>query len=294
MTWQASKARLYIAQNLSFIEEVYTRLRAEAYFHASDHEIPGGDALVMLGPRADVEAWNYVKLSAIMGRLRLGHADATRHQLMIELEAIERDNHEIEPPLSFLAGWVDIIREARGQEPSSARATIAHEIAYLRDALDWIVATDETTGAPWWLPAESFAQDLYRVRLALEDVLKEGERPDTGAPCLNDRCDGVRLVKQWADAGLPAKFDSWLCPRCKRRYTGDEYSNACKQAGRLYADRLCASDMRETYRVEPSTLRTWASRGKVRKRGRDDSGRILYDVEDTLKARDVFAEGDSA
>jgi hypothetical protein len=101
MTWQASKARLYIAQNLSFIEEVYTRLRAEAYFHASDHEIPGGDALVMLGPRADVEAWNYVKLSAIMGRLRLGHADATRHQLMIELEAIERDNHEIEPPLSF-------------------------------------------------------------------------------------------------------------------------------------------------------------------------------------------------
>jgi hypothetical protein len=287
--WNPNAARLQIGQDLTVIEDTYTRLRIEAYHHADDHDIPGGDATVLLGPRADVEAWSYVKLSALMGRLNLGHKEASPHQRRIEAEAIDHD--ELEPPLAFLAGWVDIIRRDRGQDDTERLATIGGEIRYLRAALDWITATDhDDTKEPWWDQAEQFVDQLHNVRMKLEDVLLEGERDDTGAPCLGEHCDGVRLVKQWAgsqDNPLPERFDTWKCPRCKRRYTADEYSNACKQASRLYADRLTATDMLDVYRVHPSTLRTWVQRGLIRRRGRDDSGRMLYDVDDTLKARDV-------
>src|SRR5690606_27766745 len=112
-------------------------------------------------------------------------------------------------------------------------------------SLDWMLAVDEE-GAPWWLPAEDFMNQLHRVRLALEDVLLEGKRDDTGAPCLGDDCGGVRLIKHWAgttEKPLPPRFDTWSCPRCGRRYTADEYAQATRQAGRIYADRLTATDM---------------------------------------------------
>jgi hypothetical protein len=285
--WDATKARLQIAQDLTAIEDTYARLRAEAYHHAGDSDIPGGTATVMLGPRADVEAWLHIQESAARGRLNPGNKWSSRHQVAIELDEIQTQGSE--PPLSFLAGWVDIIRAERAQGPGPTHATITTEAGYLRDALDWITATDHETGAPWWSPAQTFIDQLHDVRYALEEVLKEGERDDTGAPCLNETCKGVRLVKKWAgtiDKPRPAAFDIWQCPRCSRRYKADEYRIATRQASRIYADRLTASDMLETYRVQPATLRKWVERGKVRRRGKDQSGRILYDVSDTLKQRD--------
>ena len=47
-----------------------------------------------------------------------------------------------------------------------------------------------------------------------------------------------------------------------------------------------AGQMQLKYRIKPGSLRQWANRGKVRKRGRDESGRMLYDVADALALRD--------
>jgi hypothetical protein len=281
----AKRTRLQIGQDLTAIEDIYARLRAEAYHHAGDSEIPGGTAMVMLGPRADIETWNYIQLSAEAGRLHYGTND---HASSIEVDAIKRDGTE--PPLSFLAGWVDIIRTQRAQPTGPHHATLDTEISYLRGALDWITSVDHDTQKPWWDDADNFAEQLHNVRRTLEEVLREGEQRDTGAPCLDETCEGTRLVKEWAgtkDRPLPATFDAWVCPKCKRRYTAREYVLFCKQAGRLYADRLHETDMLEVYRVQPGTLRKWVQRGHVRKRGRDYSGRTLYDVADTLKQRDA-------
>jgi len=257
--------RVKIARDLRAIEDMYTRLRAEAINRASDPLMPGGEAMVMLGPSADVEAFGYMQMSAIMGRI---DADAVAAAV----------GGDIEPPLSYLASWSDIVREERSQPPGG-RASIKREVAYLRGALDWMTAIDED-GAPWFLPVEDFADGLRKVRLAMENVLKEGERHDRGVSCMD--C-GTALVKVWGD---DVESDQWHCRPCGTWSTHDQYWQAVRADYLKRADRLTATDMLEQYRIKPGTLTGWATKGLVRKRGRDDSGRQLYDVADALKQRD--------
>lgn len=284
--WNPVKVRREVVEDLDAIEDMYLRLPSQAVSRAADAEIPGGNAMVMLGPGADLEAWGFVQLSAIFGRLNLGATDEQRKRELADI--VRRD---LEPPLSFLASWADVVREERGQLDVEARrpARIGAEITYLRGALDWMLAPDED-GTPWWLPVEDFTTQLHELRTALEEVLYDGERDDTGAPCLNVACGGVRLVKEWAP-GKDATEDRWHCPRCDRWYDEESYRRAVSGASKLHADSLCASDIEEVYRVNTSTLRTWVQREKVRRRGRDSSGRQLYDVRDTLKMRDVVEIG---
>ena len=281
--WNADVERINIARDLSAIEDAYLRLRVEAYHHHDDPDIPGGEPMVMLGPRADVEAWGYVQISAMMGRLdgsmtpKQGAFGERKRD--IELKAIVALG--VEPPLSFLAGWVDIIRAERGQQRTKAWATIGGEVDYLRNAIDWILATDDD-GAPWWLPAEDFARQLEHVRKALDHALGLHEQRDTGAPCLTH---GGAYVKRWGDA-VDESDDRWWCERGKHAATEEDYRYANLQLRRQFADRLTSTDMEAEYRIEQSTLRTWAQRGCVPKRGKDDSGRLLYDVEAAKALRD--------
>lgn len=199
-----SDQRLSIAQDLSAIEDMYARLHGEAINRAGDPDIPGGAAMVMLGPGADVEAWGYVQLSSMFGRLRL---DAE------EQHAIETQG--IEPPLSFLASWADIVREERGQEPSQRRAKIGDEIRYLRSAIDWMLSVNDD-GEPWWLPVEDFSTRLHQVRSTLENVLKAGTRSER----INGRCNQPsekackrpRLIRERAER--EGDEDSYRCPDC--------------------------------------------------------------------------------
>ena len=199
-----SDQRLSIAQDLSAIEDMYARLHGEAINRAGDPDIPGGAAMVMLGPGADVEAWGYVQLSSLFGRLNVDKEEQDR---------IERTG--IEPPLSFLASWADIVREERGGAPSARRASIGGEVLYLRASIDWMLSTNDE-GEPWWLPVEDFATRLHQVRVTLENVLKDGERSERINAKCNDpsekKCDRPRLVRERADR--EGDEDSYHCPSC--------------------------------------------------------------------------------
>lgn len=203
--------RLDIARDLSGIEDMYTRLRSEAINRAGDPDIPGGAAMVLLGPGADVEAWGYIQLSSIFGRLSIDKEEQDR---------IERDG--IEPPLSFLASWADIVREERGQEPSNRRARIGDEIRYLRSAIDWMISVDDE-GEPWWLPVDDFATRLHQVRRTLENVLHEGDRPERiNARCNQPSpkpCDRPRLIRVKGER--EGDEDSYRCPDCEASGDGD-------------------------------------------------------------------------
>lgn len=277
--WNPVKVREQINEDLSEIEDLMARLPAEAAHRADDGEMPGGAAMVLLGPSADPETWGFIQLSALFGRLKL---DPDTYAEIV--------SYDLEPPLSFLGSWVDVMREARGQEPSTQRARLDREIRYLRSAVDWMLSTDDN-GEPWWLPVEDFATRLHQQRRALEALLRSDEQRDTGAPCLSIGCEGRLLVKVWSDKDDDFEEDRWHCPHCKRWYDEDSYRRAVAGASKAHADRLSASDIEEVYRVRQGTVRQWANRGSVRKRGRDESGRQLYDVADVLGARDKAASG---
>jgi hypothetical protein len=124
--------RLRIARDLRAITHLYEDLREEAINRAGDPDIPGGDAMVMLGPGADVEAFGYAQISTYLGRTP-GWVE----------EPLPDD---LEPPLSFLAGWSDLIREERDM-PTALKATISREVDYIRSSLDWMLSYDES-GVP--------------------------------------------------------------------------------------------------------------------------------------------------
>lgn len=198
--WDPTKARLHIARDLREIERMFAALRAEAVNRAGDPWMPGGSAMNLLGPGAHVEAWGYVRMSAHIGRLDIwGTA---------EVDAIVRDN--IEPPLAFLASWVDIVRTARGQDTPRLKPTIRSEILYLRSALDWMTATNEH-GEPWFIEVEQFAHELHRVRTAMETALHDGRRADRiNAECY--RCpEAPRLCVHYGETEAD---DRWYCPNC--------------------------------------------------------------------------------
>lgn len=197
-----AKERVRIAQNLSAIEDMFAKLRTEAINRAGDPNIPGGAAMVLLGPGADIEAFGYAQMSELFGR--------TRGTTEIALAG------DVEPPLSFLAGWADIIRDARGQELSRKRATISSEARYIRAAIDWVLATDDD-GRLWWMQALDFADGLYKVRRAMENALKAGTRHERiNAEC--KFCDKPeRLIVMKGDADDGSK-DWWRCPSGKHSY----------------------------------------------------------------------------
>lgn len=57
---------LSIARSLTAIVILYRDLEDEALHKFADKEMPGGDALVMLGPVANMEAYNYRQLSELV------------------------------------------------------------------------------------------------------------------------------------------------------------------------------------------------------------------------------------
>lgn len=257
--------RISIAQDLREIGRMYGNLHHQAHADADNPEIPGGDAMVMLGPGADIEAFGYMQLSALMGR--------------IEADSVALD--AIEPPLSFLASWVDSIREQRGQDASERRATIQGELLYLSKALDWMTQLDED-GAPWWVELDDFATQLHNVRKALERVLHDGEQRDIGgAPCLT--C-GSDLLKIW---GIDPGTDRYRCHTCERWYTVTEYDLAVHQAYLVNAEWLTANQMAAVYRVPPGTIVSWAGRAQIRKRLDPNTGRTQYSVDDVKTRREA-------
>lgn len=276
-TWDPIKARLDVARALSEIGSLYLDLWAEAEAKHADRLMPGGEAMNLLGPVANLEAWQH----------RYDAAEARAIDEGDPLPKYVEDQVDAEAhPLLVLATWEDAIREEWDQ-PTDLKATVPRAIGYLRGKLDWMVATDDQ-GDPEWLAVEALVRDLKRVRSALEGVLHDGIRSDRGADCLT--C-GERLIREWAEgADKTDEDDHWNCRPCGFRYNHPAYMLAVRADYMSRATWLQADHMQEQYRIPVGTLKSWAHREHVAKRRNVHSGRMVYRVLDAVTRRDKDEE----
>lgn len=214
-----------------------------------EHRGVEGEAMMLLGPVSDPEAWGHVTASVAAGRL--------------SREWVEEGGGELHP-LTVLLSWQMTWRDAL--EHDEARdSELAAAVAYLDQTLTYM-ATFE------WVPFEDFARDLRRCVGHLEAVLHDGEQRDTGAPCLNCR---VPLVREW---GRLAASDGWRCPKCREWRSEIDYRLNVAQLHNIRAEWLTDRDMETRTGVKAGTVRSWARHNLVDKR--QDSGRVLYLVAD--------------
>ena len=266
--WDPAEVRLRVARDLRAIVEMYDALPTEA----AERGNPTGEAVMLLGPAANLEAWEH----------RYERAEATG----TDTGYVFDQTGELHP-LLLLATWEEAVRDERGQ-PADLRATVESAARYLRDSLDWMLSDDDN-GDLRFLGIDQLADEVHRCRAMLEALLHEGVREDRGVPCL--RC-GRALVKVW---GVDADADRWHCSNreCGVQVVhGDDLNLAVKSTARPYAEWLTAKDMAEEYRVPASTVRRWASGddATVRKKRDQHLGLMVYRVVDVLARRDTPGE----
>ena len=163
----------------------------------SETPMPGGDALVMLGPGSR------------------GH-EVVAAILRGEDVADEERAGDVQSVAWELARWEDDWRLTRGEPAAEGPATVLGAAGYLEVKARW--AGNEH-------PAfDEFAGDLRKLAARLRSVTGHAERPETGAPCFD--C-GTTLRREWTDAGLA---DHWRCPVCHRVYEDAEYWLAVRAA----------------------------------------------------------------
>lgn len=263
--WDANKMRIEMAQDMTAIEDMFTNLGDEAVNRAGDPDIPGGMAMVLLGPGADIEAFGYAQMSELMGR--------TSKRVWLA------DKGDVEPPLSFLASWSDLVREARGFEPSQRRATIGGEIASLRSALDWMLSVNEFD-EPWFIQVEDFATGLRKVRRSMENVLHDGVRAERIRAECKECEEAPRLCVDRDHEAI-----AFYCPSCRHPY---DDAGVAQCWHRMIASRL--EDVPEWVTVaraaaatgrSPKTIRRWTEErsdgtSKVQKRHVDGMQLEVY------------------
>lgn len=226
-----------------------------------EHRGINGDAMALLGPVADPEAWGHHQASAAVGR--------TAEQWT--------DGNDYLHPLWTLGVWAGVYREAFDHMEAST-ATIDGEADYLDRQLGTIAAYEH-------VPVEDFSRDLRKCRGRLEDVLRDGERAEQGRLCPDcEDGDKRRLVKHYDQRDKTGASDEWRCPvEREHRWTEASYRRAVADDYLAYADALTASQMAQQYDVKPGSLRGWASKGHVRIRGKNHLGLTTYDVADTKR-----------
>lgn len=245
------------------------------------------EAAYLAGPTADPEALSWRRLAA--------------WERGADLTVLEDDDPH--HPLAVLGRWDFMLREDYGPA-TGLRCTIARAADYLDGQLGRLAQDREQD---WPL----FAAEVRGCRAHLEDVLTEGIRVETGAPC--PACaKAPALVKRWfthdhaPDRDPDARClgcdlgDSWRCPACRATWSEVDYRRWVADDYRDNADALTAADIEMVYGVPASTTRRWASETtryydgepitmppRIKAAGRDASGRKLYRVDDVLAQRDA-------
>lgn len=241
------------------------------------HRGVNGEAMMLLGASADPEAWQHVQASYLAGRLPEGWFEASHGRDCPTLRnepCVGCAGDELHP-LTVVGTWEMVWRDFLEHE-TDERVTVEGAAGYLDRNLAYMADRGD-------VPFEDFARDLRRCRGHLEDVLRDGEQIEQGAPC--PACDRP-LIKVYGEKEI---YDRWKCPnrRCGEWYLDHEYRRWVTADYRANSDRLTAPDIAAQYEIPAGTVRGWASQGKVRKRGKDSSGRQLYDVGDTLATREA-------
>lgn len=197
-------------------------------------------------------------------------------------------------PYSCLATYEDGIRFCLGHDQERpVSPTLSEAASYL----DWSL-TDLARDPEYLRLMEELAADSRRLLAYLEGVLRDSRTPERGAPCptcsdaTSDDEDrhAPRLVKRYAEHDKTGASDRWVCPDDNAHwwYEGD-YRLRVSAKYLSKADRLTASQMQAEHSIKPGSLRGWASKGLVRKRGKDQQQRTLYDVADAKKCADGHA-----
>lgn len=233
-----------VRANLHQIGRLCSALPAEV-----EHRGINGEAMMLLGPSTDPEAWGHREASARSGRISADYLDDARDE---------------QHPVFITGSWDMLYRDAFDHDEADA-LTLAGAIDYLDRNL---------TYASTWphVPFEDMARDLRQCVAHLEQVLHDGEQVDKGAPCMT--C-GVPLERVWAK---DESADGWRCPKCRAVSTEAQYRFAVAHLHREEADYLTDRDMEIRTGVRAGTVREWARRGLVNKR--TDSGRTMYAVAD--------------
>lgn len=185
-------------------------LENQAVHRANDHTIPGGSAMVALGPVANHEAW--ANRRDTLERRALANGE--------HLPPLEDDDDDW-PPLQVLRYWSESWRRQLDMDYDMVH-TLTTEAAFLRtkEVLDWARQNEPRFRA--------FANDVHQARLKLEAILKAGDRDDvsTDVSCL---ICGERLRRRMTDQGIA---DDWWCRDCHRVLTQGEFNLALSEAMR--------------------------------------------------------------
>lgn len=233
-----------------------------------DDDPSASEAVMLLGPVAYPDAWYRRRELAVAGR-------APRHYL--------EDARDEAHPLFVLGTWEMAWRDWLGHDTDQP-LTIGLAASYLNLNLTYVARQPD-------VPMGDFAAELRRCRSHLEDVIGDAEPKPKQCP----KCGGRLLMDHEARTGEYAEGneerdydDRWQCQRksCGAWWTDEAYRRMVEADYELHADRLTASAIARVYRVGESTVRKWAEREQVRKRGADSAGRMLYDVRDVVAMRD--------
>lgn len=257
--------------DLQAIGELCASLPEEAAVKGAQSE-----AAMLWGPAADPEAWRNYAMSAVRGRLcRCGSRGKSCPSLFgrpCPDAAYLEDCRDEQHPLTVLGGWEQIWRDHLDHHTETT-ITLTGALAYLDMQIGYMADQIE--------PAfDEFARELRGCRAHLEDVLRDGDRAERGAPCL--QCERPLILVR----GERNQPDHWECPTCRRVLSEGDYWRAVYAAHQAISDRLTADAMAERIGVKASVIRVWGARDKIRKHGRDQYGITLYDVADAIKRRD--------
>lgn len=242
-----------VRTNLRNVAAMARRLDAEAQHGRRSLSVgtgvPGGDALVLASPGATTH----------------GAAGQWAHRVTHGLDVTHTQDErrgDPRPPLAVLTRWESTWRNASGQ-PTDLAPTMGRVVSYLDTHLHRLAVRPEFV---------AFARDVAACVRSLEDVLRDGERPEvTRVPCWE--C-GTRLVKVYADQ---AKDDHWTCPRCGERYDRGRFDRAKHDhlASRGAERYVSVADAVATIGRPEQTVRAWIRRGLVDVQRDNITGRLV-------------------
>lgn len=204
-----------VAQNLTEIMHLWEKLIIVAASpnkrHGANPEMPGGDAMVALGPVANQEAWTNMQ------------GATERHEAGVEgyrrpyTSVVDEDGEET--PLQRIRWWSERWRRQHGAEYGQD-PTVATEVNFIRYNLDWAFLNE----AQW----EQFADDMQAARTRLENITHTGTRDifSDDVACL--MCESPLRRRM----GLAGYEDEWWCPTCRVHLTSAQFNLAASHAGR--------------------------------------------------------------
>lgn len=116
-------------------------------------------------------------------------------------------------------------------------------------------------------------EDLRQLNRELSDAVGDYRRPPVG------RCHIVNDADTECGGPLYANdYGGVRCLRCGSTWDADHLAQLGLAQAMRDPDEATAQEIQHLYGVKPSTLRTWAERGAVRKLGRNKRGQQLYDA----------------